>query len=213
MIRLYAMKTDALPSREELLRQIVLLVDEQKLNTLKSASDERARESLSGVLLLQRSLERTGFSPVGERLCYESLGRPYLESEIVKFSLAHTLGFSVCALEIGDAFSTSCIGVDVERMQNRTPKSMERIADRWFTADEKMFFFQSSDERRFLQIWTGKEALSKQSGKGLGEIALCDAIRPQKDMKLQLYEQDGVIVTVCHSSREPSPEAIEWIQL
>ena len=199
-----------LPSKiQALLRDLALDVDNRKLEAWKQQKP-RLAESISGVLLLQRGLKIVGISPQGEALRYEPNGRPYLQSGRAEFNISHTVGVAACAIRTG----TDCrVGVDVERLQGRSALSMQRIADRWFTEAERSWFRETPDEACFLRIWTGKEALAKRTGVGLGGLAGCDVTKPPKDVKLKIYQWEAGIVSLCYPATETAPAEIMWIEL
>ena len=209
MIALYLTRTEYLPSREELLRRVLLDVSEDKKDEWRRASEKRVLESLSGILLVQRGLELAGFSCFGAGLRYEPTGRPFLENLEVDFSISHRDGVTACVLMWGNV---GRVGVDVEILQGRSQASMERISERWFSDGERKLFRGRPNEMQFLQIWTGKEALSKQSGCGLGGLAACDVTVCQES-KLKSYCMDNLVVTLCAPDHTVLPEEVVWIDL
>ena len=209
MVALYLAKTDNLPPREKLLDRVLLDVSADKRASWQQASEKRALESLSGILLLQRGLEAAGVSCAGARLRYEPTGRPFLESLDVDFSISHGDGVTACAVMWGEH---GRVGVDVERLQGRSFASMERIAERWFTDGERRAWQACSDEAQFLRIWTGKEALSKRRGCGLSELAACDVMTCQES-SLRAYCLDDLVVSLCAPDHTALPEEIIWMDL
>lgn len=210
MITLYYAKTDQLPPRENLLRSVRLNVETEKRDAWLQQSELRARESLSGILLLQRGLEQANLMPEDEILCFEAQGRPYLQSGNVDFSISHTNGITVCAVMTA---AEGRVGVDVERSRERNGDSMKRIADRWFTQGERKLFLENSVEAQFLEIWTGKEALSKQQGGGLGVLARCDVTDLSEDARLKAYRVEECYITLCCPSSETPPHNVVRICL
>ena len=210
MIALYLSKTEQLPSRQSLIQRVLLDVGAEKREAWYRQSDKRVRESLSGILLLQRGLEPAGFSPEKEILHYEPQGRPYLESGNADFSISHADGITACAVMWG---TSGRVGVDVERFQGRSQDSMKRISGRWFTQGERKLMMQKPDEAQFLRIWTGKEALSKRMGGGLGVITTCDVTELPEGVKLKSYSVDGCVLTLCFPLEETPPQDVKWIDL
>lgn len=209
LIALYLTKTEYLPSREILLGRVLLKVDADKADQWRHGSEKRALESLSGVLLLQYGLEQAGISCAGARLRYEAMGRPFLETLGVDFSISHVDGITACAVMWGEE---GRLGVDLERVQGRSMTSMQRIAERWFAEGERAMWREHSDELQFLQIWTGKEALSKQRGCGLGELIACD-VTQSGESRLWGYSREDLVVTLCSPSHVAVPEEPNWITL
>jgi len=141
-------------------------------------ADERARladfraEAPRRLHLLARGVQRTmlsrlcpGVAPREWRFDRSEAGRPSLSrahSLDVDFNLAHTRGLVVMAAGRGVK-----VGIDVERFERR--RSLE-IARRYFSAREiAALEALPADEqpRRFVELWTLKEAYLKATGSGL----------------------------------------------
>ncbi len=155
-------------------------------------------ESLIGYGLL-RELLGDAFSPA--RLKRNPNGRPYLDGVPVDFSLSHTPGLVVCAVE--KDVETPRIGVDAEALRGRTQTEMEKIAERWFTEAEQKRFSEEPSEEQFLKIWTAKEAMTKFSGEGLGRLREMEtAGKPTclpdgTPVKLLRRKRGNVLLTLC----------------
>ncbi|GHU35541.1 hypothetical protein FACS1894105_04440 [Clostridia bacterium] len=91
-------------------------------------------------------------------------GKPYVVGNYVHFSLSHSGDIIVCAV------SDSPVGIDCECAERLADHNMKRIAKRFFTPDEIAYFdnggSESFAEKRFLEIWTKKEAYAKYTGRG-----------------------------------------------
>ena len=110
-------------------------------------------------------------------------GKPFFpDKPELAFNLSHTAGAVVCAI------SDHPCGIDVEpvnRLVNR------KIAGRFFTSREIAF---ATDSRRFLEVWTRKEALIKRDGGILRPMREIETIgHPQ--IKTQV--QSRYIVSFC----------------
>lgn len=118
-----------------------------KTEQLKQTED--IRRSLGAELLLIHALIEKGIDiPLNFR--QNEYGKPCFEDNSGwNFNLAHAGKVAVCAI------AETEVGVDVEK----TDRKSERIADRYFSAEEKNF--------RFSYIWTRKEALVKAEGTGI----------------------------------------------
>lgn len=207
MIRICALKTDALPRADQLLEQITFDVGESKREALSNAREEAAAASLAGLWLLDQMAAEAGLSLSDRVLSYEAGGRPYFPDPSIDFSITHTKGLVACALSVNA--SPVRIGLDAEALGLRTPESMERISARFFCDAERSHFLSSPDERTFLAIWTGKEALCKQSGVGLSGLAHCDSLAPAPS-RLVLYSlPDALLTLACPQDAEP-PIEVEW---
>ncbi len=141
-----------------------------KLNTYKMPAD-RVR-SLGAGLLLEKGLEdylqvcipRDEQGRYIIEYAYGSQGKPYLKDyPDIYFSLSHSGNMAVLALSDGE------VGIDVQENRGYS----ERLAKRFYHEYEmKMLEKQDSVsecEKLFYQIWTGKEAYIKYTGKGIGQ--------------------------------------------
>lgn len=86
-------------------------------------------------------------------------GKPYFKELPLSFSVSHTDDLWVCLISEG----TAPVGVDIQKIKSTR---QDKIADRYFTDDEKDKFI-NEDKDFFFKIWTRKEAYAKYTGKGL----------------------------------------------
>lgn len=102
----------------------------------------------------------TGIEPIEIRTFRGKFGKPYLPDRSIEFNLSDTKDAVLIA------FAKHEIGVDLETM-NRTVDHLQ-VAEHYFTRSE-IEWIKGSDEskRRFLELWTRKEAVLKASGVGI----------------------------------------------
>lgn len=105
---------------------------------------------------------------LGEHLNIESssiaiskneFGKPYLRDyPNTYYNISHTKGAIVCVI------SDQEVGIDIERIG----RFNKRIVERFFTKNEQNYIFKSQEgqDRRFIKVWTMKEAYVKWIGKG-----------------------------------------------
>lgn len=204
MLLVAAIDLACLPSREELLSRVLLDVGEKRTAWLRQR-EESAQASIAGVLLLQSLLLSRGGSKE-DRLRYDANGKPYLERSRFPISLSHSPAYAVCALEprSGD----TSIGVDVEDLLHRDPAVMKRITDRWFTKDERSDLQVNPTEERFLRIWTGKEAMAKQDGRGLAVLSDCNTACLPRGMCLTRFSVPRGVISLYHSTEQEPPSKV-----
>lgn len=171
--------------------------------TIFNENSSRAEEHAFAYGLLEYALAerfgiRDGVIAKGER------GKPFLENyPEIKFNVSHCRGLAVCAVSRGE------IGVDAELIRGFREGAMRRI----FSHGERRFVELSRDPNRdFFRLWTLKESLCKNTGKGIFsglsgyefEI-LGDGIRcrqmPEKVFTQKIIEGKWVI-GVCADSAE-----------
>ncbi len=172
LVRLF--ETDPQEGLQETLKSLRLNCASKREMWEKSSG---GAESAGAYHLLQEMIAEAGISPDGLKLYTDEYGKPFLNAD-VSFSVSHSKGLVVCALNPRVASKDCPIGIDAERMGARNPEQMQRIADRWFSETEQQIFWQDPSEERFLSVWTGKEALAKYLGKGLAVLRECDTTDP-----------------------------------
>lgn len=90
-------------------------------------------------------------------------GKPYVEGAELEFNLSDTKDAVTLAIRQGIA-----IGADVETMQRNTDHAM--VSAHYFTPGEVEDIEAAADgKRRFLELWTRKEAVLKACGVGIME--------------------------------------------
>lgn len=108
-----------------------------------------------------------GVDPGGVRFDYSALGKPALAGAVagrLSCNLSHSKTTAVLAIIAGDR----PLGVDVE--SPRVVTQAGPIADRHFTVREAAGLHSLEGDahgQRFLDLWTGKEAIVKLLGSGL----------------------------------------------
>lgn len=116
-------------------------------------------------------------------------GKPY-------FAQYPKLHFNVSHSEngIAIAFSSNPIGIDIEKIREINLKT----AERFFTKKETDYIYGAplNSHRRFLEIWTKKEAFIKQKGLTLKDIKLAET------NGIYTFEKDGFIISVCSEDKE-----------
>ncbi len=127
-----------------------------------SAGEDRQSRTAE---LIQRAVksfsEETGmdFTNMSREICRTENGKPYFKEIPVRFSVSHTDDIWVCLM----SDRKEPVGVDIQIMKS---VHYEKVAERYFTADEKAELVKNG-ENAFFKIWVRKEAYSKYTGKGL----------------------------------------------
>ena len=123
-------------------------------------TSDRARFILGHGLLrivLGRYLDHSPGSLVLRR---GEFGKPFLDGHPIHFNLSDTKDAVLVAL------ARQPIGADIETLDRRTDH--EGVAEHYFTSREVKSIADAVDgKRRFLELWTRKEAVLKASGVGI----------------------------------------------
>jgi len=96
-------------------------------------------------------------------------GKPYLKNFPYYFSLSHSGEYIFLVI------SDTEVGVDI---QQRKPLGNSKIAERFFTEEEKQELATCSTEQErescFYRLWTQKEAYGKLTGEGIAAVLVGD---------------------------------------
>lgn len=125
----------------------------------------RARRARVDALLRRTLAPYLGMAPAAIRFGREPRGRPFLADADpdIDFNLSDTVDGTVVAVT-----RARRVGIDLERLDRRPP--FRRLARRWFAREEADALAAMDDEagrRRFLALWTIKEAACKATGTGI----------------------------------------------
>lgn len=149
----------SMQDREE--RYHALLDEEELARAARFRFATDRNRYILGHGLLRETLGRyLGRPAKGLTLLRGEFGKPFLEGDPVHFNLSDTKDAVLVAL------SHHPIGADIETMNRRTDH--ERVADHFFTPLEVESIAEAVDgKRRFLELWTRKEAVLKACGVGI----------------------------------------------
>ena len=160
----------------------------------KKGNEDSAKESLAALILLGRAAEWMGIDARELTLSKTENGKPYFVDSSLSFSITHSNGTVAVALS-----DEGGIGIDLETAEYDSKKA-RRIAERYFTEDEKKEFAVSEGKisQRFARIWTKKEALVKLLGITLAEqISGAWDIAHETSIFYRYFEIDGHPLTLC----------------
>lgn len=151
------------------------------------------KQSVAAYLLLGRLLGETGHTL--KEIEFTNSGKPFIEGGPY-ISVAHS-GNVVCA-----ALSNLPIGIDAEEIG----KADERVLKRFFSESEQAFIKAGDPDERFYRLWTIKEAASKLSGRGVGELSsigldiIGETVAHKKlNIHSEIYE--NTVISVCFSEK------------
>ena len=91
------------------------------------------------------------------QLYFGEQGKPYLKNGDTYFNISHSGDYVVLVTANGE------IGVDIEKIASAD----NAVADRCFTAEERMWMQSQKNDEVFFTIWTAKESVMKGTGLGL----------------------------------------------
>ena len=86
-------------------------------------------------------------------------------------------------------------GLDIQYKRNI---HVDRIAERFFTQEEKEYITAGDTTERFFQLWTRKEAYSKYTGAGIEQVVKKETILGRSDVRFNDFQlEDGCFCSVC----------------
>ena len=201
MVRVCVFCYHDLPREDEIEKRL------GKETALLLAGDRRGRariERLTGFCLLARMLPDADLRTVRRT----DDGRPFFPKyPDVDFNLSHTDGIIACAVNSGGGR----IGVDVERLGPRSRAEMERIAARWFSTVERETWTECPTEKRFLEIWTMKEAIAKRTGGGLRDLRSLDSTDPAARGAAAIYSVGDAILALSAPEKAKLPQTVDIV--
>ena len=163
----------------------------------KAKNAKRRAEITAGAGILRYALSSFGFDPGGGPLPIEftEQGKPYLPDGPF-FSLSHSGDLIACAVDYEN------IGVDIERI---TKFEKTKIARKILNPLETKAFAEMTDTAfaaNYLAVkWTGKEAIAKLIGKGLG-VAFAELNEEDYIMHTRSFTSDNVSYVVRTASEK-----------
>jgi len=105
--------------------------------------------------------DRLGQAPGSIRFARGPFGKPHIEDAGLRFNFSDTKDAVLIGITHGDE-----LGVDLETMTRAVDH--EAVSGHYFTPEEDTDIRSAADgKRRFLELWTRKEAVLKASGVGI----------------------------------------------
>ena len=182
--------------QEEELLSFVSPERQEKIRSLRFDSGKLT--ALYGALLVRMSLSKLVQTDPGEFvIAKEAHGKPYVQGrKDCYFNLSHTKGCILCGVS-----NTSELGVDVELLDKKAPYGvMKRVFH-----EQEIAYVESSEKKKeeaFFEVWTSKEAYTKQLGCGLTiSLTECNTSEEPIQRKLWHWTENGYLYCVC--SEEP----------
>jgi 4'-phosphopantetheinyl transferase len=160
--------------------QLIPLLDEERQERVRMFGASRTGLlSLAAGMLLYSVF---GESVRQARFLHGTRGKPHLQDE-TPFNITHAGDYAVLAL------SRQSVGVDLELIR---PIDWQKIASRFFHADELAYLERSADPaREFFTIWTLKESFLKAEGLGFSISPAGFAVLPDGERSAKLAEESA----------------------
>ncbi len=207
MIAVYALPVSALPSEQEMLSAlpVSMRLPWEKAHAGLHRAEQR-RTSLGCLHLLSHSV------PHGT-LAYQPNGRPYFTDLPVTFSLSHSEQLVVCAVcrTEGTAAPPPSIGVDTESLSRIALMDYRALCRRYATGAERQVYLPEPSAEQFLRLWTRKEALLKQTGKGLSGLSEADTESATRNVRFAEYRSGDNLISLCIPKDSTPPPLLSEI--
>ncbi len=181
----------------------------------RNASEERKRRAdryrryedklrcVAADALLKTALGTDGF-----QIEKNEYGKPRVRGRTdFHYNLSHSGKYAVIA------FGESEVGVDIQKHSGGADMCL--IAEQCFSNQEKEYVFGDArqTEKRFYEIWTGKESYIKYIGKGLHQdMRSFSALERKREIRL-LQPGEGYTLSLCTQDTEYTFELLDIRQL
>lgn len=142
--------------------------------------------------VLEESLKKENLSI--EELNLQKLGNGKWVSDKIYFSLTHSHGM------VGVAVSSHPVGVDLETWMDFEKKNykLENMIKKFCTEEELKKYPDASEKRRFLELWTQKEAAFKENPAEEGFYSKnIELISEKLFTKYDFLEETEYCISVC----------------
>ena len=159
-----------------------------------------ARNSLMGDIIVRSEIcKRTGLSNSALSFGKNGYGKPFLiNNPRVHFNISHAGCYVAVAID------DKPVGIDIELKG----KADTRVADRFFTVDEREYIYSYHENTRsqaFFEVWTKKEAYIKWESIGLSKPLSSFSVLsndPKSIRYYRVFEDDWAICHVCTEQTE-----------
>ena len=147
-------------------------------------SSPRARHAVGEQLLRREAARRLGIAPDAVPIQRGAHGKPEIPG--LCCNLSHSGELAVCA------FAESPVGVDIVSYREAGEARYERLAERYFSAEERGILRSSPCPTRcFAEIFARKEAVVKESGKGLSALRGTNTVALPMALETTLSDSSG----------------------
>lgn len=139
----------------------------------------RTEQSKAACLVSGLLLSMTLGMDYEERLTINQHGKPMLKDQSCFFNISHSSDYVLLVI------SDCELGADIEKIAPYNSK----VAERCFTANEKEWLNQHPGDKSFYELWTGKEAVMKATGKGFSMDTQSFSLLPIEDGKHEIHDK------------------------
>jgi len=183
------------PSWDEIDSQLLTYVStERQGKILRYVNISDRKLSLYAALIVRMGLSQMTGLPIAELFFSAKANHKpmFLSAPNYDFSISHTHGFVLCCIS-----SDGAVGADTEKLKDAPFEIMRQV----FHPTEIQYVQYappSQKELRFFEIWTRKEAYTKQMGTGLVlDLPSCNTLSPSISPSLRTWIQDGYMCCIC----------------
>lgn len=157
-----------------------------------------ARNCLIGDVLTRFEICRTtGLSNKQLKFSINDYGKPFLiGNPHIHFNVSHTGCYVACSV------ADRPVGIDIELIKS----TEQKIAERFYTADEAEYIATGEYECRFYEVWTKKESRIKWEGKGLHKPLTSFSVFTSDECAQityhKIFQNNQAICYVCSTKQE-----------
>lgn len=177
----FARISDLLPRRAEL---EALLSDDERARAARFRFEQDRERYIAGHAMMREILARhLDAEPTELRFARAEFGKPYVLGSRLRFNFSDTKDAVLLATA-----DEQEIGIDLETMTRTVDH--RAVSEHYFTPAETEDIGRARDEkRRFLELWTRKEAVLKASGVGIMEDLRVMRVDAAKNTMMIAHEE------------------------
>ncbi len=156
-VKIYYTKIVSLSEEEK--QQVLLFLPKERVERiLRMKSEKSQMQSITAGLLLEYALREADLCGKDLTFLKNADGKPYIK-ELPDFfyNLTHCTSYAALVVD------SHPIGIDVEGIR----KDGKKLAERFFTKEEKETLLKAWSDKEFTRIWTRKESYLKATGVGM----------------------------------------------
>ncbi len=162
-------------------------------SALNKKNPASRRESVAGLFLLERMLNKAGICPSDFSFVRAASGRPSALGENFDFNISHSGDYVICAIEVADG---ARLGVDIQ--SPIAAERQKRLVGRFFAPDEVEYYKKHGESADiFLSMWTRKEAYLKYTGSGIAVDLRSVSTLDRTDVRFFDYMCENCSVSLC----------------
>lgn len=169
-----------------------VMSEDKKRRVDRFRSENDKKRTITGELLARQMIaSQCRISPENITFSLTEKGKPFVPDLPVKFSISHSGEYVLCTV------SDCSVGADIEKLRNVNDRLIYRVCaenEKRYVAEKGIS--QAEKNRRFMRVWTGKEAYFKYLGTGITALKEVDIFDDAIQRKMTCFYYDNYTVSI-----------------